>query len=396
MARLALPFLDAVSEPDEHGSRHQALLRPWKAYWPPEEGGELHRLLDQTCPEVLTWRFRSDRPFDKPWQKWSKQAMLMGKTCTSQVIPPNVAQRDAINHGNGQGDGGLAVGEHHCGSCRDRVTGSQTIDKVVTELGLRAVNPSQFNYLSPDALANSVKPFHTRLPFLGQIKRSNIVAQAYSDIKVFDIHEHEDKFILSTSGFQVVRVPRHCDQWTDGSVREVYLPAMSTWLQEFFRCRKVVIYTYTVEPWVGPYMRAHCDVTLNSGLRRLDLHVPDEADEIRKGRFRFISVWRPLTTPYQDRPLAMLDGRSLCQDDLIGADIVFPHYCDEGYELLHSPHHRWFYKQRMDTDEVIMFKLYDSSPEEVRFCPHSAFIDPSVPLDTPPRANIEIRALLVD
>ncbi len=62
----------------------------------------------------------------------------------------------------------------------------------------------------------------------------------------------------------------------------------------------------------------------------------------------------------------MLDGRSLCQDDLIGADIVFPHYCDEGYELLHSPHHRWFYKQRMDTDEVIMFKLYDSSPEEVR------------------------------
>ncbi len=246
MARLALPFLDAVSEPDEHGSRHQALLRPWKAYWPPEEGGELHRLLDQTCPEVLTWRFRSDRPFDKPWQKWSKQAMLMGKTCTSQVIPPNVAQRDAINHGNGQGDGGLAVGEHHCGSCRDRVTGSQTIDKVVTELGLRAVNPSQFNYLSPDALANSVKPFHTRLPFLGQIKRSNIVAQAYSDIKVFDIHEHEDKFILSTSGFQVVRVPRHCDQWTDGSVREVYLPAMSTWLQEFFRCRKVVIYTYTV------------------------------------------------------------------------------------------------------------------------------------------------------
>ena len=62
----------------------------------------------------------------------------------------------------------------------------------------------------------------------------------------------------------------------------------------------------------------------------------------------------------------MLDRRSFCQEDLIGADIVFPHYCDEGYEVLYSPHHRWFYKQHMDTDEVIMFKLYDSLPDEGR------------------------------
>lgn len=246
MTRLALPFLDAVGESDEHGPHQEALIRPWKTYWPPEEGGELHRLLDQTCPEVLTWRFRSDRPFDKPWQKWSKQAILMGKNCTSQVIPPTVVQRDAINHDNGEGDSGLMGNEDHCQGCRDRVIGSQRIDEILTGFGLRAVKPAQFNYLSPEALANSVKPFHTRLPFLGQIKRSNIIAQAYSDINVFDIHGHEEKFTLSTSGFQIVRVPQHCDRWTDESVREIYLPAMSTWLQKFFRCRKVIIYTYTV------------------------------------------------------------------------------------------------------------------------------------------------------
>ena len=77
-------------------------------------------------------------------------------------------------------------------------------------------------------------------------------------------------------------------------------------------------------------------------------------------------MWRPLTTPYQDRPLALLDKRSLCTDDLIGADIVFPHFCDEGYEVRYSPHHRWFYKQRMSSDEALLFKLYDSDPEDVR------------------------------
>ncbi|KAI0977174.1 hypothetical protein F4678DRAFT_4898 [Xylaria arbuscula] len=406
MDRLALPFLDAVGESDEHGPHHHDLIRPWKAYWPPEMGGELHKLLEQTCPEVLTWRFSSDNPFDRPWHKWTKQAMLMGKYCTSQVIPPNLAQRYATSRSNEKRDIKLTSDDHNCENCRDRITGSQTIDAIVTDLGLRAVKPAQFNYLSLDTLANSAKPFHTRLPFLGQIKRSNIVAQAHSDINIFDIQGHEDKFTLSTSGFEVVRVPQLCDQWTDEFVREVYLPTMSTWLQEFFKCSKVVIYTYNfrcadrdktdTESWVAPYMRAHCDITLNSGQRRLNLHEPQEAEQIRKGRFRFIGMWRPLTTPYQDQPLAMLDRRSLCRKDLVGADIVFPHYCDEGYEVLYSPHHRWFYKQHMDADEVIILKFYDSSPEEVRFCPHSAFIDPSVPSDTPPRASIELRALLVD
>lgn len=124
-------------------------------------------------------------------------------------------------------------------------------------------------------------------------------------------------------------------------------------------------------------------------------------------------MWRPLTTPYQDRPLALLDNRSLCAKDLVPADVLFPHHCDEGYEVLYSPDHRWFYKQGMDSEEVLMFKLYDSSSEHVRceklhfitvtsrlpcitVCPHSAFVDPSVPADTPPRASVEFRAILID
>ncbi|KAK5633885.1 hypothetical protein RRF57_009599 [Xylaria bambusicola] len=246
MARSALPFLDAVGECDEHGPHHQALIRPWKAFWPPDEGGELHRLLDQTCPEVLTWRFHSDRPFDKPWHKWSKQAILTGQNCTSQILPPIDAQDKAISDSKDQGERRLATGGHHCRNCRNQVKGSESIDKIITNLGLRAVIPAQLNYLSPNTIANCVKPFHTRLPFLGQIRRSNIIAQAYSDIKVFDIDGHEDKFNLSTSGFQFTRFTQHCDQWTDTYVRDVYLPAMSKWLQVFFNCRRVVIYTYTV------------------------------------------------------------------------------------------------------------------------------------------------------
>jgi hypothetical protein len=58
--------------------------------------------------------------------------------------------------------------------------------------------------------------------------------------------------------------------------------------------------------------------------------------------------------------LALCDYRTVSASDLVEADIVFPHYLDEAYEILYSPSHRWFYKQGMGDDDVILFKLADS------------------------------------
>jgi hypothetical protein len=100
--------------------------------------------------------------------------------------------------------------------------------------------------------------------------------------------------------------------------------------------------------------------------------------------------------------------------DLVQADIVFPHYLDEAYEVLYNPAHRWFYKQGMKEGDMVLFKLADSAENEAKcllhssshatlllliyelVCPHSAFIDPSVPKDTPERASIEVRAIVFE
>jgi hypothetical protein len=74
-----------------------------------------------------------------------------------------------------------------------------------------------------------------------------------------------------------------------------------------------------------------------------------------------ISIWRPLTTPIQDSPLALCDYRTVSANDLVAADIIFPHYPDEAYEVIYSPSHRWFYRQGMTDGDVILFKLADSA-----------------------------------
>jgi hypothetical protein len=76
------------------------------------------------------------------------------------------------------------------------------------------------------------------------------------------------------------------------------------------------------------------------------------------------SIWRTISTPVQDCPLALCDFRTVEPEDLVSADIIFPHYQDEAYEVLYNPDQRWFYKKRMDWDDVLLFKLGDNSPDE--------------------------------
>ncbi|KAL0932827.1 uncharacterized protein CTRU02_211790 [Colletotrichum truncatum] len=104
---------------------------------------------------------------------------------------------------------------------------------------------------------------------MGKIRRSNIVAQAHSNVKIHDINGHEDKFTFAQSGFQFFHIPVDVSKWTEDSAKNQYLPAMEKWLMDYFKAKKVHIYTYTYrcenrertasESWIGPYMRAHCD-----------------------------------------------------------------------------------------------------------------------------------------
>lgn len=57
----------------------------------------------------------------------------------------------------------------------------------------------------------------------------------------------------------------------------------------------------------------------------------------------------------------MLDFRSVDpHSDLVAMDVVYPHFVDEAYEVLHSPRHKWFYKRSLARDEVLVFKLCDT------------------------------------
>jgi hypothetical protein len=115
-------------------------------------------------------------------------------------------------------------------------------------------------------------------------------------------------------------------------------------------------------------------------------------------RFAHYNIWRAISAPPQDVPLAVCDARSITANDLIKADAVFDapgqaEWSFEGIVVAHHRAHRWNWYPNMERDEALVFKTNDSDPARAHCVPHVAFDDPSCGPHIPPRASIEMRAL---
>jgi len=115
-------------------------------------------------------------------------------------------------------------------------------------------------------------------------------------------------------------------------------------------------------------------------------------------RFVHYNVWRAISPPPQDVPLAVCDARTVSAADLIAADAIFdspgkPEWSFEGLLLAHAPAHRWCWFPDMHRDEALIFKTHDSDRSRAHCVPHVAFDHSACPAHAAPRASIEMRAL---
>jgi hypothetical protein len=145
-----------------------------------------------------------------------------------------------------------------------------------------------------------------------------------------------------------------------------------------------------------PARFAHIDITDATARRFVDASdVKDQGRPIR--RHAYYNVWRAISAPPQDIPLAVLDARSVDPDDLVEADAVFdspgkPEWSFVSWLIRHNPRHHWSYYSNMTRDEALVFKTNDADPEQPHAVPHSAFNDPSCPIEVTTRVSVEIRA----
>ena len=141
----------------------------------------------------------------------------------------------------------------------------------------------------------------------------------------------------------------------------------------------------------------HIDISDATARQFAERSKPKDVDRPVR-RFAHYNVWRALSPPPQDIPLALCDARTVAPQDLVEADAIFdvkgaPEWSFESWLVRYSVTHRWTYWSNMGLTDALVFKTNDSDPGQPHFVPHSAFDDPSAPEDAAPRSSIEMRGI---
>jgi hypothetical protein len=226
------------------------------------------------------------------------------------------------------------------------------------------------------------------------------------NVTVRDARAVADSLSLDREGFVLVHhKTAAADLYDEEIIKSVYYPECERLMREAAGAKRVVAFDHIVRnaakaeiPGSGvklPAGRVHNDYTAWSAPQRVRDLMGDEAEELLQHRFAINNVWRPIAGPLLRSPLALCDAASLEDENLVASDLRYPDRTGEIYGVTYNPKQRWYYFPKMQPDEAVMIRCFDSARSgAARFSAHGAFDDPQTPAGAPPRESIEVRTLV--
>lgn len=182
-----------------------------------------------------------------------------------------------------------------------------------------------------DPPADGSNPFNwVETPPAGDPQRN--YGDVDGSITLQDLRGREADFSLDRHAFAALQNHPHnpAIDWTDDeSIRQHYYPEVEQLLRTKIpgSPSRILLFDHTVRRALpnahrAPVTRAHIDQTPKSAKLRVELHFPDEAEEIlAKGtRYRIINVWRPLNGAVESHPLAFANSETVPDDDMVGVE----------------------------------------------------------------------------
>ncbi|KAG7098109.1 hypothetical protein E1B28_000080 [Marasmius oreades] len=235
-------------------------------------------------------------------------------------------------------------------------------------------------------------------------------------LQIENIRGKEGKYTLDEAGFQYIRETlkyQGFDKDDQEDVKKEYYPEVIDIIKKTTGASEVIIFDHKIRRHIpgksrfeDPVKRGvvpivHADETPVSSVCHVHRNTSSKEEAeglLNKPRFQIINIWRPITHPAFDHPLAVCDYRSVdLEKDLVLMDLkVSDSVTDETYEMRFNPKQEWKYLRGMRTDEVLLMKCHDSIQDGsvATLVPHAAFSDPSTPPGSPFRESIEVRALV--
>mmetsp|Transcript_6628 Transcript_6628/g.20704 ORF Transcript_6628/g.20704 Transcript_6628/m.20704 type:complete len:337 (+) Transcript_6628:82-1092(+) len=204
------------------------------------------------------------------------------------------------------------------------------------------------------------------------------------------------------------------DFYDSATVESTYYKETEALLEQRFEgCAKAFVFSHSVRDASlqgtglvqGYGYGAHVDVAPNAAAEIFAGMLPHAQAscvdrDLRSGRCLLVNAWRNVRhdKPVSDTPLALCDATSVvAPDDFVPFTLETDLYRVVQYRLgnAHAQRHRWYYFPLMTSDELLVFKQWDSDvTRPARSCFHCAFDLPDQAPGQANRQSIEVRALL--
>jgi len=219
-------------------------------------------------------------------------------------------------------------------------------------------------------------------------------------VEIQDARELPMPATLDAEGFCVIDLPFSQTAWHDAEwIGETYVPACLAAVQQLTKADRVaalhagVLIRDTGNSNAAPAADfVHLDHTRQSALPFLNAAFDDETRK-RFSHVRTFNVWRAISPPPQNVPLALCDQRSHSSSGWVTGLTVEPTFPDgvPYVSCVSDPAQRWYYFSNLHENETIVFKGYDSDPNAPFGCFHGAFSHPGIAAGYVPRASVEMR-----
>ena len=195
------------------------------------------------------------------------------------------------------------------------------------------------------------------------------------------------------------------DFFDDNEVSQIYYPEMTKLVKDKTKADEVHIVSHIsrneaqVESGErkGAHRLVHNDFTPNF---KNTLEPLLQETNSNPSKIMVFNLWRRFDKDGVDAPFAVCDSRTVSEKELIPTDLH--NYLEDQEDSLtveifqssHSDKHEWNYYPKMNRDEVLMFKTYDSTLNPFMPTLHSAFDDISFEgKEVSPRMSLEVRAI---
>ena len=216
---------------------------------------------------------------------------------------------------------------------------------------------------------------------------------------------------LDKTGFEFFKYDFNINKNKINENIEIYKDKLSKYLKNKIPFKDIIFFDFTNrsnsksgafnhDGQRQPAERAHVDYTTTSGIKRAkEILNKNIYNKLIKDKRRIIqiNIWRPLSNIILSSPLAFADARSIKKADLIATDQYFPDRVGEIYHLAYNPNQKWYWLPKMNSNEFLIFKGWDSSNDKgiVKFTPHTSFNLTKQDILKNPRESIEARAFLI-